>query len=382
MTASDQDRQWMERALALAARSVGLASPNPSVGCVLTQGESLAGEGFHQYDRLDHAEIVALKEAGGRARGATAYVTLEPCSHRGRTGPCADALLAAGVARVVIATSDPNPVVLGRGAAKLRAGGVEVSTGLLEAPARKLNDAFAKFTRTGLPFVTMKVASSLDGRIAPAPAASSEDAAASRWITGPQALAEVHRMRHSADALLVGVGTVLADDPSLTDRSNLPRRRPLLRVVLDSTLRTPLDSKLVSTAHDDLLIVFTDASAAAQRALEERGVHLQRVAVEGAPLHRISLDRVMRNLAERQITSVLVEAGSELSAAVLNRDLADKLVLFYAPCFLGPDAVPMLASLPWPGRSGRFTLEKAALNKFGEDFAFEGYLRDPWAGVI
>jgi diaminohydroxyphosphoribosylaminopyrimidine deaminase / 5-amino-6-(5-phosphoribosylamino)uracil reductase len=379
MAQNEQDRRWMERALELATRSVGLASPNPAVGCVLTRDGSLAGEGFHRYDLLDHAEVVALKQAGERARGATAYVTLEPCSHQGRTGPCADALLSAGVARVVIATSDPNPVVLGKGIAKLRAGGVEVSAGVLEAPARKLNDAFAKFTRSGLPFVTVKIAASLDGRIARAPAASSQDAAATprqiNWISGEEARAEVHRMRHAADAILSGVGTVLSDDPWLTDRSNLPRRRPLLRVLLDSTLRTPLDSKLVTTAHDDLLIVFVRGSAATQRALEERGVLLQQIPAADRD-GRVPLSELMKHLAERKITSLLVEAGSEVNAAVLSQDLADKLVLFFAPTFLGPDAVPMLSSPPAPRR-----IERCTLNTFGEDFAFEGYLHDPWKKI-
>jgi diaminohydroxyphosphoribosylaminopyrimidine deaminase/5-amino-6-(5-phosphoribosylamino)uracil reductase len=402
MTESEQDRRWMERALQLASQSTGLSSPNPAVGCVLTLDGRAIGEGFHQYDLLDHAEVVALKQAGERARGATAYVTLEPCSHQGRTGPCTGALLAAGVTRAVIATNDPNPVVFGKGIAKLRAEGVEVTTGVLEAPARKLNDAFAKFTRTGLPFVTMKVASSLDGRIAHQPVSPSADAmsavhggewqsepgsgeqskgarAASPrspgfWITGEEARAEVHRMRHAADALLVGVGTVLADNPWLTDRSNLPRRRPLLRVVLDSTLRTPLDSNLVTSAHNDLLIVFTRASTAAQRALEQRGVQLQHIPPVGG--ERVPLQQLMRHLAEHQITNLLVEAGSQVNAAVLNQDLADKLVLFYAPTFLGSDAVPMLSSLAQPKKIERFTLDR-----FGEDFAFEGYLHDPWSGV-
>jgi diaminohydroxyphosphoribosylaminopyrimidine deaminase / 5-amino-6-(5-phosphoribosylamino)uracil reductase len=367
----------MERALALAAQSTGLASPNPAVGCVLTQGGSAAGEGFHRYDLLDHAEIVALKEAGARARGATAYVTLEPCSHRGRTGPCAEALAAAGVGRVVIATSDPNPRVLGEGVAKLRAAGILVSTGVLETPARQLNDAFAKFIRTGLPFVTMKVAASLDGRIARASAASCGGAAAPRhWISGEEARASVHRMRHAADALLVGVGTVLADDPWLTDRSGLPRRRPLLRVVLDSLLRTPPASKLLANVHDDLLIVYTDGSAAARRALEERGAHLQHIPPADGE-RRVPLAPLMKTLAGREITSVLVEAGSTVNAALLDQDLVDKLVLFYAPTFLGPDAAPMLSSLPQARQIERFTL-----NKIGEDFSFEGYLRDPWAGVV
>ena len=251
----------MERALRQAEQSVGLASPNPAVGCVLVRGDDLVGEGFHEYDRRDHAEIVALKQAGPLAHGATAYVTLEPCSHQGRTGPCADALIAAGITRVVVATADPNPQVHGKGIARLRAAGVEVRTGVLEEPARRLNDGFAKFITNFLPFVTMKVAATLDGRIAPA----QRSVRGHFWISGEEARAEVHRMRHAADALIVGVGTILADDPLLTDRSDLPRRRPLLRIVLDSTLRTPLDSQLVKTAHQDVLIFFSQASAASAK---------------------------------------------------------------------------------------------------------------------
>jgi diaminohydroxyphosphoribosylaminopyrimidine deaminase/5-amino-6-(5-phosphoribosylamino)uracil reductase len=226
----DTDEQWMERALRQAERSVGLASPNPAVGCVLVRDGALVGEGFHEYDRRDHAEIVALRQAGPLAQGATAYVTLEPCTHQGRTGPCADALIAAGVARVVVATADPNPVVHGKGLARLRAAGVEVTSGVLEEPARRINDGFAKIVTSFLPFVTMKVAATLDGRIAPA----DRSVRGHFWISGEEARTEVHRMRHAADALMVGVGTIIADDPLLTDRSDLPRRRQLLRVVLDN----------------------------------------------------------------------------------------------------------------------------------------------------
>jgi diaminohydroxyphosphoribosylaminopyrimidine deaminase / 5-amino-6-(5-phosphoribosylamino)uracil reductase len=389
-TSDEQDRQWMRRALELAAQSTGLSSPNPAVGCVLTQNNRVVGEGFHEYDKLDHAEIVALKQAGERAKGATAYVTLEPCSHRGRTGPCADALLAAGIRRVVIATRDPNPIVHGRGIQKLLQGGAEVETGVLEAPARKLNDGFAAFKRTSLPFVTMKVASSLDGRIAPAHRAAKPHA----WITGEAARQEVHRMRHSADALLTGVGTILADDPLLTDRSGLPRRRPLLRVVLDSRLRTPLDSQLVRTAKNDVLIFFVEAASAAEQALKSHGIRLERLAnaQESAPA-RVSLAAAIQRLGALDITSVLVEGGAQINAAVIGENVAGKLVLFYAPLFLGQDAVPMLASdIGQPAiqktiqaLAGTCGSERSAiyptLRQFGQDFAFEAYLRDPWDGV-
>jgi len=366
----DIDQQWMERALQQAERSVGLASPNPAVGCVLVRGDEVVGEGFHEYDRRDHAEIIALKQAGPLAQGATAYVTLEPCSHQGRTGPCADALIAAGIARVVVATADPNPVVHGKGIARLRAAGVEVSTGVLEEPARRLNDGFAKFITNFLPFVTMKVAATLDGRIAPA----QHSARGHFWISGGEVRTEVHRMRHAADALLVGVGTILADDPLLTDRSDLPRRRPLLRVVLDSTLRTPLDSQLVKTAYQDVLIFFSRADVATQKALEARGVRLQQIAHQGL---RIPLQEALVRLAEIQITNVLLEGGAEIYTSALNQGLVDKMVLFYAPRFLGKAAVPMLTSI-----DGLPPIADYSLKQLGQDFALEACLHDPWSEVI
>src|ERR1700677_4117410 len=299
------DQQWMERALQQAERSVGLASPNPAVGCVLVRGDDLVGEGFHEFDRRDHAEVVALKQAGPLAQGATAFVTLEPCSHQGRTGPCANALIAAGIRRVVVATADPNPQVHGKGIDRLRAAGVEVTTGVLEQPARRLNDGFAKVMTAFLPYVTMKVAATLDGRIAPA----QSSARGHFWISGSEARAEVHRMRHAADALIVGGGTILADDPLLTDRSDLPRRRPLLRVVLDTNLRTPLDSQLVKTAYQDVLIFFSNADVAAQRALESRGVRLQQIAHHGP---RVPLQDALVRLAEMEMTDVVLEGGAEV----------------------------------------------------------------------
>jgi diaminohydroxyphosphoribosylaminopyrimidine deaminase / 5-amino-6-(5-phosphoribosylamino)uracil reductase len=363
----ETDQEWMELALRQAERSVGLCSPNPAVGCVLVKGDSLVGEGFHEYDRRDHAEIVALKQAGPLAQGATAFVTLEPCSHQGRTGPCADALIAAGITRVVVATVDPNPEVHGKGIARLRAAGVEVSTGVLEEPARRLNDGFAKFVTAFLPFVTMKVAATLDGRIAPA----QSSARGHFWISGSEARAEVHRMRHAADALIVGVGTILADDPLLTDRSDLPRRRPLLRVVLDTNLRTPLDSQLVKTAYQDVLIFFSHADVAAQKALEARGVRLQQIAHHGS---RVPLQGALVRLAEMQIPNVLLEGGAEVYTSALNQGLVDRLMLFYAPTFLGQAAVPMLSSI-----DGLPPLENYSLKQFGHDFALEARLHDPWS---
>ena len=361
------DERWMELALEQAEQSVGLASPNPAVGCVLVQGDRLVGEGYHEYELRDHAEVVALRQAGPLARGATAYVTLEPCTHHGRTGPCVDAMLAAGVTRVVVATADPNPVVRGKGIARLRGAGVEVRDSVLQEPARKLNDGFARFITTSLPLVTMKAAATLDGRIAP----EQNSAASPYWITGETARTEVHRMRHAADALVAGVGTILADDPLLTDRSRLPRRRPLLRIVLDSRLRTPLDSQLIKTADHDVLIFFSHASLTAQRALEARGVRLQQI---GHDSSHIPLSDVLPRLGAMQITNLLLEGGKELYTTALKENLVDKLMLFYAPRFLGHAAVPMLGSI-----AGVPPIQRYSLKKFGEDFAFEAYLRDPWA---
>ncbi len=246
------DERWMADALDLARRGVGLASPNPTVGCVIVREGKVVGAGFHQYDQRDHAEVVALREAGELARGATAYVTLEPCSHFGRTGPCADALIAAGVGRLVVATADANPEVHGHGIEKLRRANIEVTVGVLQKSARRLNDAFAKYIRTGIPHVTLKAAMTLDGRIAPQP--SSRRPGEISWITGPESLQQVHYLRHSVDAVLTGVGTVIADDPLLTDRSGRRRTRPLLRVVLDTQLRLPLESKLLHSADRDVLV--------------------------------------------------------------------------------------------------------------------------------
>ena len=367
--ASPADLQWMARALELAERSVGVSSPNPAVGCVLVQRDgSLVGEGFHEYDKLDHAEIVALKQAGGKARGATAYVTLEPCSHQGRTGPCADALIAAGVSRVVVATGDPNPQVNGQGVAKLWANGIFVTTDVLRDEARALNDGFAKYIQHRLPFVTLKAGVSLDGRIAPGHVPMGQ----THYITSEASRAVVQRMRHASDAVITGVDTVIADDPLLTDRSGLPRRKPLLRVVLDSSLRLPVHSKLVRSAQGDLLVFHSSAVSDRVWALEDAGVRLERVDSVGGHL---SLEHVLKRLGEMQLLSVMLEAGSRLNSAALAQGIVDKLSLFYAPRFLGSDAVPLLAD---GGRIGA-AVERISWKAIGVDVCFEGYLRDPWA---
>jgi len=366
----------MRRALELARGTVGLASPNPQVGCVLVRDGEVLGEGAHVYEAYDHAEIGALKQAGERGTdvaAATAYVTLEPCSHHGRTGPCADALIAAGVKRVVAATVDPNPQVSGGGIAKLRGAGVEVEVGVCEGEARELNDGFARFIRTGRPLVTLKAALSKDGMLAPAD--SERTAGQPFWLTGAQARAEVQRMRHGADAVLTGVGTVLADDPLLTDRSGLPRRRRLLRVVLDSELRMPLDSQLVRSRHEDVL-VFCRAQAPAERVdvLEALGVQVVGVAGDGG---RLNLEAVLDELGRRRVLSVLLECGSRLNGAFLQAGLVDRVVLFYAGLELGGGAVPFAEGVGSP-----FLLEESLRGvertTVGSDVRVAGYLREPW----
>lgn len=371
---SAHDEGFMHRALDLARATTALASPNPLVGCVIVQDGEIVGEGAHIYDALDHAEIVALRQAGERARGATAYVTLEPCSHQGRTGPCADALILAGVSRVLAATLDSNPLVQGQGIERLRAAGIDVAVGLLLDEARQINAAFARYIRTGRPLVTLKAALSADGMLAPPD--SVRTMKAPFWLTGSESRAEVQRMRHASDAVLTGIGTVLADDPLLTDRSGLPRRRRLLRVVLDSHLRTPLDSHLVRSSESDVLL-FCAKGAAPDRvaALQTMGVEVVLVAGLNG---RLNLDAVLATLGSRQIQSVLVEGGSQLNSEFLAQDQVDRVALFYAPVHLGVGSLPFASCVGSPFQLEQ-SLDRMRRQSFGADICVTGELRDAWS---
>lgn len=369
-----EDERWMSEALDQARQSVGVASPNPAVGCVLVKGDTAVGRGFHEYDRLDHAEVVALKAAGGEARGATAYVTLEPCCYTGRTGPCTEALIEAGVARVVVATGDPNPAVSGQGIQRLRAAGITVNIGVLAAQAQELNDGFARYIQSRLPFVTLKAGLSLDGRSAPAPGTTPVGVPV--MLTGVESRMAVQNMRHAADALITGINTVLTDNPLLSDRTGLPRRRRLLRVVLDSALRLRLDSKLVRTVQDDVLVFCTISMSERQRALEALGVRVERVEA-GPGGARVSLRRVIERLGEMEIISAMIEGGSQLASSALGFHTADKLSLFYSPIFLGAAGVPLFNST----ESIKPDWVRTSVRRIGQDFWFEGYLRDPWANT-
>ena len=368
-----------------------MASPNPAVGCVLVRGGKVLGAGAHRYDLRDHAEIAALKDAsaqGHHARGATAYVTLEPCSHQGRTGPCAEALVAAGIARCVVATVDPNPLVRGGGLAKLRSAGVEVvvadAGAAVAQEARRLNDAFAFSIQQGRPFVTLKAAVSADGRLAPPP--SSRTAAAPHWITGPAARADVQKLRHAADALLSGIGTVLADDPELSDRTGSARRTPLLRAIVDRQLRTPPDSRLVRGAREDLLLLAGEDAPEERAAGRAAGLRRARVAVVRLPLAdgRVDLRAALAALAERGVRSVLLEAGAALNGSMLRAELVDRVVLYRGPEPLGEDAVPFAEGGPSPDALVG-SLQSVSWRSFphgtGEDVRVSGYLHDPWAAI-
>lgn len=356
----------MARALELARRGTALAHPNPMVGSVLVKDARVVGEGFHIYERRDHAEILALEQAGKNARGATLYVTFEPCCTTGRTGPCTKAIIAAGVRRVVAAMKDPNPAVAGRGFKELKRARISSRVGSSEATARAMNEDFAKWIRTGLPFVTLKTALTLDGKIAAREGSTT-------WITSEASREEVQGIRHAADGLLTGIGTVLADDPRMSDRTGKPRRRRLLRAVVDSRLRLPLKSTLVKSAEGDV-IVFTlqPADSPKARALERVGVQVVRVpALRG----RVDLHAVIRELGKREIVNLVIEAGAELNGAALESEIVDKMILFYAPKIMGSGGVPM-------ARMGHSRFAKAPaltnlkLSRYGPDFAVEGYFHD------
>src|ERR1700722_4377081 len=375
------EQQFTQQALDLAWQGVGLTSPNPCVGAVIVGVEgTVVGTGTHTYDGVKHAEVLALEHAGENARGGTLYINLEPCSHQGRTPPCADALIAARVRRVVASIADPNPAVAGRGFEKLRAGGVEVEIGAIAEQARRLTESFARYIRYGVPFVTLKSAMTLDAKIALP--ATLQDASTGTprggWITGAAARAHVPQLRHANDALMVGVGTVLADDPLLTDRSGLARRRPLLRAILDSHLRIPLDSRIVRSAREgDLLVFCTEAPKEKAIGLEQLGVRMETLTADSGG--QVDLHQVMRRLGQLQVTSLIIEGGSKVNGAALAGGIVDKVFLYYAPTILGESgAVPFTRRGDLIGSRFPMKIKSVRLHRFEEDIAVEGYIQDPY----
>jgi diaminohydroxyphosphoribosylaminopyrimidine deaminase/5-amino-6-(5-phosphoribosylamino)uracil reductase len=355
----------MRMALALAEKGAGYVSPNPMVGAVVVKDGVVVGRGYHRAVGGPHAEVNAIDDAGEKSAGATIYVTLEPCNHHGRTPPCTRKILDAGIRRVVAAMEDPNPHVAGGGNAYLRSRGVEVNCGILEDRARRLNESFIKYSHTRRPFVILKMAATLDGRIA----TRTGDA---RWVTGPPARERVHRLRHAVDAIMVGVGTVLADDPSLTTRLDDVRGVDPIRIVVDSRLRMPGSARMLnqSSPAQTWVICGPGVDPAMKAALEGRGARLVEV-----PLTQDGVDmRAMtERLGELGVTSLLIEGGAKLAASALRDDIVDKVLFFYAPKILGGEGVPMLA-----GRGPELMTECLALSdvdvqRVGSDILISGY---------
>jgi diaminohydroxyphosphoribosylaminopyrimidine deaminase/5-amino-6-(5-phosphoribosylamino)uracil reductase len=351
----------------LARKAAGRTSPNPQVGAVIVRRGKIIGTGYHRFAGGDHAEIAALKGAGARARGATLYITLEPCSHQGRTPPCTRALIRAGIKEVVCGTKDPNPLVAGRGFRQLRRAGIKVRAGVLKNECRALIEAFAKYISRRVPFVILKLAVTLDGRIA----AASGDA---RWISGDQSRNTVHRLRNEVDAVIVGLGTVKADDPLLTCR--IPGGRNPWRVVLDSRLSIPLSAKILRLTDPGKTIIATgvNAALAKARAVEALGAQVWRLPLKGGGGH-VSWRELLKALARQGMVSVMVEGGGATAASALKEKVVDKIQFFYAPKILGGDALPMIDRLGLRRVKQAIAIKNLRANKSGDDdLVVTGYL--------
>jgi diaminohydroxyphosphoribosylaminopyrimidine deaminase/5-amino-6-(5-phosphoribosylamino)uracil reductase len=361
---------YMKVALNLAVKGRGYTSPNPMVGAVVVRDGHIVGRGYHPAAGQPHAEVFAIDDAGEMARGATLYVTLEPCNHTGRTPPCTRRIKAAGITRVVSAMRDPNPHVAGGGNDQLSSWGIETSCGVLEKEAMQLNEAFVKHARTGLPFVLVKCAATLDGRLA----TGSGDA---RWVTGRAARQYVHELRHAYDAILVGVDTVLRDDPSLTTRLEGVKGRHPVRVVLDSKLRTPPAARvLANAAENPTLLVCCDQTPRAKRCrCAEQGAD---VMVVGSSGERPELNEVMKALGRRGIQSLLVEGGGKVIKSFFDAGLADKINFFYAPKILnGSDGVPICSGTGPKKMKDALPVNRMTVSRFGNDWLLEGYPEYP-----
>ncbi|MBI3793570.1 MAG: bifunctional diaminohydroxyphosphoribosylaminopyrimidine deaminase/5-amino-6-(5-phosphoribosylamino)uracil reductase RibD [Nitrospinae bacterium] len=325
--------EFMTRALQLAETARGRTSPNPMVGAVIVKGNRIIAEGFHQKAGGDHAEIVALKKAKDAAKGASLYVTLEPCCHHGKTPPCTDAIIKAGIKKVAIAAQDPNPLVCGKGTAQLKKAGVAVFQGLLQKEAKKLNEAYNKFITEKIPFVTLKVALSLDGKMA-------DSAGVSKWISNENSRQKVHEMRASSDAVLVGVNTLLNDNPRLNARVGKKSDRQPVRVVADSSLRTPPTARILHSAGGEVWIATTSDDQKKIKSLEDEGAKIIRVEEKNK---RVDLKALMKELAKRGIVSLLLEGGASMIGDAMKNDMVDKMALFYAPLIIGGEGRYSLA---------------------------------------
>jgi diaminohydroxyphosphoribosylaminopyrimidine deaminase/5-amino-6-(5-phosphoribosylamino)uracil reductase len=356
------DEAYIERAIELAERGRGLVCPNPMVGAVVVAGGTVVGEGWHEGPGRPHAEVVALSAAGERARGATLYTSLEPCDHFGRTPPCTRAILGSGIVRVVAAATDPNPVVDGRGFATLAAGGIEVRHGVLSEAAERMNAPFAKHVRTGLPFVTWKAAATLDGKVAARDGSS-------RWITGEAARADVHRLRGASDAILVGAGTALTDDPALTVRDPGYRGRPPVRVLVDAAGRVPASGDLFDDAAPTLVATTELASPQAREAWRAAGAEVEVFEPEGA---RVPLGSLMGRLGKRDVQAVLLEGGPTLAWSAVEDGLVDRVVVYLAPRIVGGVEAPtVLGGRGFAPIARAMQLRIHSAERVGEDLRVE-----------
>jgi len=364
------DRRYMRMACRLAQKAAGRTSPNPMVGAVLVRDGKMIASGFHQFAGGDHAEIVVLKKAGTKARGSTLYINLEPCNHYGRTPPCTRALIAAGVKEVVVGIKDPNPLVSGKGLRALGRAGIKVRTDVLQDECCVINEAFIKFITRGVPFVTLKLAASLDGKIATA----SGDA---RWISCEESRATVHFLRNRHDAVLVGAGTVITDNPRLTCR--ITGGRDPWRIILDARLRISLDAEVLRQRGGDKNIIVTSdtAPAAKIRALENLGATVWRLPVREGAVRWLPL---LKKLAKSGIASVLIEGGAITAAGALKEKMVDKMLIFYAPKLLGGDARSMIATLGVERIDQSVMLQSVEIQKSGADLLVSGYLKSSAAG--
>ena len=358
------DEPYMKYALRLARRAIGQTSPNPMVGAVIVKHGRVVGVGYHRRAGLSHAEAIALRKAGASARGATLYVTLEPCNHTGRTPPCCDAILAAGIRRVVVAVKDPNPITNGRGLARLRRAGLQVVTGVLAKEAQEVNAPFWKAMRQRLPFVVAKAGQSLDGKIATATGES-------QWITSAASRRMTQHLRRRVDAILVGVNTVLRDDPRLTVRVGRPQARRPLRIILDSRLRIPLAARcLAGATRQPTLIATTANSPAKQQALQRKGVEVLRLPAQGG---RVPLARLCRRLVRRGVQSMVIEGGGEVLASAFSARLVDRVIIGVAPLLIGGrNAVSTIGGGGIRRLSQAIRLTEVTYHRVGPDLCVEG----------
>jgi len=361
------DRHYMKIALELAARGKGYTSPNPMVGAVVVKDGQIVGKGWHEKVGGPHAEVNAIDDAGELAAGSTIYVTLEPCNHQGRTPPCTEKILSAGIKHVVMAMKDPNPDVSGGGADFLTQNGVPVESGILEAEARRLNESFIKFIRTKRPFVTLKCAATLDGRIA-------TRTGDSKWVTGETSRKYVHELRHEMDAIMVGINTVKADNPSLTTRLEDKKGVDPIRIVLDSKLSIPEDSKIlqIPSGSDTLIITGNSELSPKRMAVEKSGVSVVDAALKD---NRIDLDALMNQLGQMGISSLLIEGGAQVAASALQAKIVNKVNFFYAPKILGgDDGIPMCCGTGPELMANSIPVRDVTVRLFDNDIMIEGYL--------